>query len=253
MKVLFFVFLTWNCYAQSDSLWLGAISLRLDRLEKFIGFDCETEPEYNWHGPFDSYEGYVNYVAQYTMATNTITFNPSYEMIQFSLEDIDSNRFIWTKWARLIDIIDHEVGHFIADRVSEKYFGKDFPNLSDSLPYEVRRGNNVVSEGIGRYFENIKWPGPFLYGPESLPAEAMDIQWLDPLYPYRGGHWIVKPIIDDFKLDGLKYLISHPLTYSDCNLRLGSILYRRKAIIYLQLNRCKSYSEKFRTIQRHWP
>lgn len=251
MKILFFVLLTWNlCYSQSDSLWCGAIGSRLEILERYIGFDCKSEPAYNWHGPFDSYEGYVNYVAQYTMATNTITLNPSYEGIQFTLEDIDTNRVIWTKWARLNDILDHEIGHFIADRVSEEYFGKDYPNLSDTLPHEMRRGNNVVSEGIGRYFENIKWPGPFFYGPESLPAEQVDIQWLDPLYPYKGGHWIVKPIIDDFKLDGLKYLISHPLTYSDSNLRLGAIKYRRKAIIHLNSKRIESMVEDLLIVAR---
>ena len=104
------------------------------------------------------------------------------------------------------NIINHELGHFYADKLCENLIGMDYPqkNSDNEMDIEVK----LISEGIAEYFErainnkeddflDIEWP--------KDPEDFWDIRII-----YSGGYHLVKPILDKHKEKGIEYLIFNP-------------------------------------------
>lgn len=98
-------------------------------------------------------------------------------------------------------VLEHELGHFYADQLSERIGLGDFPDHSVFNP-----GVKLVSEGIAEYFrrkgtkdEHTSQKFPKRQVGKDFPMVYKDI-----------GYPLVKPIIDQFSKAGIAYLIQHP-------------------------------------------
>ena len=111
--------------------------------------------------------------------------------------------------------LNHELGHYYSDQFNDLILGRgnwpSFNNLSEVEKMALW----VVSEGIAGYFERMNDP----YGDfrdSKFPKTENDF-WIDenqknPNYHlrYEGGYHLVKPIIDEFKGQGIEYLMVNP-------------------------------------------
>ncbi len=120
------------------------------------------------------------------------------------------------------DTLYHELGHYYCDRLYETMLediaAKD--DLNDPFRLDKMVSLNIIHEGIGEYFERVMtkeedsfedrdWP---MKGEEFVDLEALifDQKILVPeRLKYDGGYHLVKPIIDQYKKEGILYLLHH--------------------------------------------
>lgn len=107
--------------------------------------------------------------------------------------------------------LDHELGHFYTDKLSENMGLGDWPNFS-SFPFMERSTSiKLISEGIAEYismkmndeedeFEDAEWPEDFDEYFYNFPFENIHLI-------YKGGSHLVKPIIDKYGEQGIKYMM----------------------------------------------
>ena len=132
-------------------------------------------------------------------------------------------------------LIDHELGHALADQISQRTGNGMWPDVEGfaRLEWDTRVGINVISEGIGTYFEyqgNAPYPKDDAEGDAWLPEGEGDPSWRDRDYLYNGGRWLVAPIIRKFGERGIQYLVTHPLRFKDAGLRTAAREYQRLAL-----------------------
>lgn len=112
------------------------------------------------------------------------------------------------------EVLDHELGHFYVDKLSEAlgrgncpdYSGIDVKTRSGMNDYmEKSLGIKVVSEGIARYFD-IKMNDREV-SHVSWPRELEDFSRSWSIFDV--GYKLVKPIIDKHGREGIEYLITN--------------------------------------------
>ncbi|OGY89613.1 MAG: hypothetical protein A3B30_02160 [Candidatus Komeilibacteria bacterium RIFCSPLOWO2_01_FULL_52_15] len=125
-------------------------------------------------------------------------------------------------------LIDHELGHALADQVSRRIGNGMWPDMKgwEDLSVDDRIGVNIISEGIGNYFG-----GPDSNAEEGwLPESSADLTWMVRDFIYHGGHWLVEPIIKRYGERGIAYLVTHRFTFSGGDVRTPAKEYQRKAL-----------------------
>lgn len=111
--------------------------------------------------------------------------------------------------------LDHELGHFLTDKLSES-LGMGNWKIDEDEPYLVAFGEKLIGEGIAMYFEHEM-------NPEDIKLESYvwegNVEELSGFIFfnnergnafYNGGYQLVKPIIDEYGINGIEYLIRNP-------------------------------------------
>jgi len=124
--------------------------------------------------------------------------------------------------------IDHELGHFYVDKVSESMGLGDYPqNYTDSF-YEPQ--DLVMTEGIAEYFERTMNKMDDGFFPEVWWDEYVGKNF-DNLFNDRftnlGGYHLLKPILDIDVEEGVKYILSNPPIFLDV---FDMVAYRNKTL-----------------------
>lgn len=116
----------------------------------------------------------------------------------------------------------HELGHYYCDRLYEHLLADlaAEDTLNDPFRLDKLIGLKIIQEGIGRYFENVMTGEEDSFQDREWPATVGD--FFDPvaliidqnlIVPdhliYDGGFHLVKPVIDQYKKEGLLYLLYH--------------------------------------------
>lgn len=177
-----------------------------------------------------------NFGAEYHPDTQCLFFKPAYldEKIksQFFEEDILVSGEFRNKFRELFD---HELGHVLADHLSRRLGKGAWPNTESfkQVKWEAKQGINIISEGIGSFFEYTSIFESAKISDEFLPEKQEDPRWQDrdqvKKIHYDGGHWLVRPIIKQFGERGIIYLVTHPFVFCD-NAREAAHRYQNKAI-----------------------
>lgn len=123
--------------------------------------------------------------------------------------------------------LDHELGHFYVDKLSESIGKGDWPSQGEYRTV----GESLVSEGIAEYFGRELNGGKDEFFDLCWPDNPEKAVWSLNLI-YDGGYHLVKPIIDRYRKRGIEYLITHPPTHKD----LGDLPgYQKRAMQELSL------------------
>jgi len=127
--------------------------------------------------------------------------------------DISLNEF---EMLFIDDILNHELGHFYADKLNEELRGVSFPIgfLGNRFDYASRIGIKLVSEGIAEFFrltmkypKDAFWMGDF---PNGLNAFEVNANF------YPVGLSLVYPIIEGHRASGIAHLLeNYPRTLED--------------------------------------
>jgi len=110
------------------------------------------------------------------------------------------------------DTLNHELGHYYTDKLSERLTNHDWPEYTDNMNMLEIMSIKLISEGTATYFERSmnekedtftdeKWPkalGGFFSSWELIPKDEI---------VYSGGYHLVKPIIDQHGEKGIIYLM----------------------------------------------
>ena len=117
------------------------------------------------------------------------------------------------------EVLDHELGHFYMDKLSESLTGTNFPDyaaleteLSDSLSQKEAdseqwanyMATKFVSEGVAEYFRYetnpyAEKPDTFCFGDTITEHELV----------YEIGYWTVKLVIDKHGREGIIYMMNN--------------------------------------------
>lgn len=110
--------------------------------------------------------------------------------------------------------LNHELGHFYLDQLSEVLEVKDFLTYTEDKDDNLRK--KLISEGVAGYFERK------MSGSSFLDCRFEDSDWprrLEHFWTHRvifeGGLSLVTPIIDKFGRRGIEYLILNPPSLKD--------------------------------------
>jgi hypothetical protein len=132
-------------------------------------------------------------------------------------------------------IADHEIGHAIADIVSRRLHSGPFYTM-ERFHNQTRQGQwglNIVSEGIGTYFERLLHDKNDVLSPFALPASYEQLQTYSfNIIAFQGGCWLVGEILDRYGERGLGWLVSHPFVPGE-NMRQDAVRYRESALAAL--------------------
>jgi hypothetical protein len=109
-------------------------------------------------------------------------------------------------------VLDHELGHFYADKLNESLGGGDWPDYSGKSDAE-KVCLKLVSEGIAEYFERSISGEKDNFEDSEWPKKIDDFWGTRVLY--SGGYHLVKPIIDAYGKEGIEYLMKNPPTVGD--------------------------------------
>lgn len=136
----------------------------------------------------------------------------------------------------IVKVVDHELGHALADQVSRRYGFGPFPpheNVVEKSPHWW--GVKMVSEGIAMWFESTSFPDwPAESRSYKLPTGPNDyFLWglfFTDAYFHESAYWVTQPLLDHDVEKGLVYLVSHRLTLPDNNIRAAVATYHDVAL-----------------------
>ena len=128
-------------------------------------------------------------------------------------------------------LVDHELGHALADQISCRKNGYTWP---DTVAWKNQTdaqnlSDKILSEGVGEYFGRLL-SSDTSTSAEWLPEDSGGLVWLTHSWPYYGGYWLVKPIIDQFGEKGIIYITQHKFSFEDSQIRQAGYLYQTQAI-----------------------
>ncbi|MFA5992543.1 MAG: hypothetical protein WC796_02445 [Candidatus Pacearchaeota archaeon] len=106
------------------------------------------------------------------------------------------------------ETLDHELGHFYNDKLNESLGNGNYPKDYNSAT------NRLISEGIATYFNRTINDGKDDFKDSDWPEK---FEYLWGYLAYDGGFHLVKPIIDRYGKEGIKYLITNPPNIQDLN------------------------------------
>lgn len=199
--------------------------LRIPVIEERLGlsFDPFWSPRIYFSLP--SYyppEKSADVFAHYNIENQSFYFNPRYidSSIRFLQKDFSrtaSSRGDDTSFsARVREMMDHELGHALADQLSRSLGFGPWP-----ISYTARKkfdfyellGIGLLVEGVGEFFGRTSFPR-FSLDISVLPDTLIDLSWWffhKDFYIYEGGYALVSPILEEFGRAGLIYIMTHPL------------------------------------------
>ena len=211
----------WEVKNPEESVWFSAFENRARVIEEKFGvkFDAKWKPKVEFARP-ESFPPTVEtpLAGRYIFATQSFLVSPR-----------------WKSDVR-IALIDHELGHALADQVSRRIGNGAWPGEwnGDVDQLEEMMARNFISEGIAEYFENIgkRHPKRTKGGYKNLPESWFDQElWRNIYRRYEGSYWIVQPILKRHGIHGLVYLMTHPFKYSlGGNVRGPALEYQKKAM-----------------------
>lgn len=251
LPALFFVFVVSSrvVYAGSpvssaDAALCEAIYDRMDYLERAYGIKFDR-------GDFQRIAFGIpkkhdqTYQAEYVPADRAIYVNTGL-LLQFVRFRAVLGEGAWkgspqfSSNEKLKTILDHELGHVLADQMSRRLGGKMFPDPKPepALSWTQFWGHRVVSEGIGNFFGYTTPEYPKNKGEKYLPTADNGTFWFTrkahEAY-YGGGYWLVYPILKRFGMRGLEYLLTHPFDFPiQGNAREAARAYQEKALLELE-------------------
>ncbi|MBP6926392.1 MAG: hypothetical protein KBB70_01700 [Candidatus Pacebacteria bacterium] len=149
-------------------------------------------------------------------------------LIPFSAPGFAGDTNPLSETARML--IDHELGHALADQISYRTHRRIWPDTSAwrNQTGDQNLADKILTEGVGEYFGRLLGSDTTTSA-EWLPTGDGGFAWLMDSWPYYGGYWLVKPIIDRFGEQGIAYIAKHPLRFKDNKIRQAAYLYQEKA------------------------
>lgn len=115
-------------------------------------------------------------------------------------------------------VLDHELGHFYCDKLSENLEKGSWPQTLLENGTVDENAIHIIREGIAEYFVRTMNIHYDYFNNEEWPKRKQDfVDKNNPSVPnyrmwYDGGYHLVKPIIDKFGVKGITYLMFHPPT-----------------------------------------
>lgn len=123
--------------------------------------------------------------------------------------------------------LDHELGHWYPDMLSRYLGNGSWPKPKGKISNKEKNTSemivqDILSEGIATYFEmtlnntsqnefsDKNWPSNFEFEPGG---------GLHRMLAYSGGHYLVKPIIDNYGEKGIAHLILNPPVIKNMDFR----------------------------------
>ena len=205
---------------------------RMDYLEKRHGikFDREALKDIRFGIP----EGHEQTnQAEYDQNVQVIYVNTNFlaifvkARILFGDSSFRGNpKFYKKETAQFMSLLDHELGHALADQIARRAGKTMWPVLCC--------GERVISEGIAEFFECEKPEPEVKSGDDYFPAEGRVNFW-DSNAGKRairvGGHWLVRPILEKYGGKGIEYLVTHKFDPPENgNMREAAKEYQKKAL-----------------------
>jgi hypothetical protein len=151
-------------------------------------------------------------------------YNPYNDTITIVLDKIEP--FEYKRETKRV--LAHELGHFYADKLSEKTSEENWPTLNSA-------GTRLVSEGIAKYFERAITGRTDDFNDNEYP-QGENVQnggFSDQRVIYEGGGHLVKPIIDKYGKKGINFLIHQS---PDSNAALEDVPAYQKRVLYCLSN-----------------
>jgi hypothetical protein len=100
-----------------------------------------------------------------------------------------------------------------------------------ALPVQSQLGLNIVSEGVGAFFENVRHKSEQEPTQDAFPSTFDEYKESTyQMIAYQGGYWLVKDIISQYGERGLTWLVSNPLFASTDYMRDSVVAYRVRAL-----------------------
>jgi hypothetical protein len=225
-----------------------ACLLRMPFIEKRLGalFDTAWIPRVSFEKPayFDS-ATWVNAAAHYSVDSQAFNFKAFFSAAPITWDDFgreivrDTN--VRTIGAYVREVVDHELGHALADQFSRRIGNGPWPP-----PFSERKGWDLKTRvGYALLYEGVaEYCGSLSVGESEeqfgMPPDTLTEKVESPLFVgfviYGGGHWLVKPILDAYKAEGLRYIVTHPLVIGDSSrFRRTVEKYQRDALETLKM------------------
>lgn len=253
MRTRFYLYMfLWCCIASTEvqaknyrtatqqKRWDKAFSIRMSILEQHYGisFDKSWRPRVTFGSPPFAQD--LASVAWYVPSTEKIYISKRLQSYLPNLKHCRSDLPAFGDLATDRDVIretiDHELGHRFTDDVRKKLGKRSW--LTDvawqAMPSEDRVGARMIIEGIGNYYgstshvsDGILQP---LNGLSVLPRSLYDSAWGDTDFRYEGGAWLVEPILECYGEEGLVYLLTHCMSFSNGDVRSAAIAYQQQAL-----------------------
>lgn len=225
-------------FDQNDSTkirWENAFLYRMRMMEEKSGMKFEDGwvPKVQFGRP-DYISNLAEFATCYDQENELFWITKSFKVYYHIPNSIDSMQYL-SKGVK--GIIDHELGHALADQISRRHNGFMWPdinawvNQTDVEKYVV----HVLTEGVGEYFEHLMSSdtSDTSSSSEWLPDGPNSLVWAYDRWPYDGGYFIVKPIIDKFGEKGILYISTHTFSYKDKDVRSAGIEYQKNALLEL--------------------
>ncbi len=184
--------------------------------EEALGIHYLTRPTIFFQLPLEwRIDGNAMYAAGlYRPEVNTIYLNSG--MLSHPAPDVgDLLAMTFTGLTNNVrDTLNHELGHFYCDYLSETMKMRDWPASYPGMSIGDAIGIRLVSEGIAEYFErkstgneedhfsDADWPKTI---DDFSTGQDVNVDVI-----YHGGYHLVKPIIDKQGTRGILYLMYFP-------------------------------------------
>lgn len=214
-----------------------AVADRMDYIEHRYGvrFDREMLCSVTFGMP----DGDTPIRAEYVSGERAIYINQKFTLqflaIQYYMGEHAFEGAPELNWdSELMVLLDHELGHALADQVSRRIGNGIWPDGKEraKLVWHKRYGVKILSEGVGQSFGYIAYAEEGMKGEKSLPKKSNEEYWkswegLDSFYD--GGYYLVEPIIRNFGERGIIYIVTHPFDFPDGRARQAAKEYQKKA------------------------
>lgn len=137
----------------------------------------------------------------------------------------------------LLALLDHELGHHLADTISRRVGNGPFPNTAEYRKFKWHElaGHKFISEGIAGFFGYCpsNYRKSVAKSVKDFPVDSDEKYWNSDRAKdllRAGGYWLVYPIIRNYGERGIAYLVTHPLDFPDGKARKAAVEYQREAL-----------------------
>ncbi|HYD02870.1 MAG TPA: hypothetical protein VEC16_01080 [Alphaproteobacteria bacterium] len=130
------------------------------------------------------------------------------DVLKVNVSGNNDVKYVYSDNRQNIDeLLNHELGHFYVDKLSERIYGRDWPKYSNLEELDDVIRLKLISEGIAEYFENVMMNENLNAIPYWPKKEYLFIKEGNNPLLYKTGFHIVNPIINIYRTKGIEYLI----------------------------------------------